>query len=700
MKVSLEWLKDFVAIQMPLAPLCDRLTMGGLEVIGTEKKGSDTILEIEVTPNRPDLLSHVGIAREIAVLTGARLRFPKTQHAVRSTPAYAFASARQSRLWRTRHVKKLPLRISIQDKKGCLRYIGRLSDGVQVGATPPWIRERLERLGLRSVNNAVDITNYVLLETGQPLHAFDYDKIEGGAVIIRSARQGETLLTLEGRKCTFEKGELVIADASKPIALAGVVGGKATEITRETTRVLLESAYFDPVRVRRASKRLGSSTESSYRFERGVSLEGVQTGSERAQSLFERYTKAFLVAPAIDQGKKSFPKRTVSVSFQELDGILGLCPKVSHVRSILSSLGCRVGTSKKALRIIPPPFRQDLKDTVDVAEEVGRIFGYDRIPTTAPLRERVPVEKETVPADAARITGNRIRELLVSQGLFEVVTYSLLSKALLAREVFDLEASAIPIRNPISLEQELLRPSLIPRLIEVAAYNHHRKVGGVPIFEIGPVYEKQGNAYRERKKIGILLSGIKPGNWKEKPSPYDYFDLRGKCDALVKSLNPSLMITYQAVVDRKVPAMELWAGGKPLGILKGLASPDTFGIREKLFVAELEFSELLSLASSAKFTPLPKFPSVRRDISLIADRRIPSEALVRLIQTEGGEWVEEITLFDTYADSRIVPEGSQGLAYRIGFRHPDRTLTDEEVNGKYQAILEALKRLGVRIRAV
>ena len=691
MKVSLEWLKEFVPIRLPVEKLCERLAMGGLEVVRVEKKDGDTILEIEVTPNRPDLLSHIGIAREIAALTRARPKFPKIPYTVPRKP----------------YAAKLPLRISVQDKKGCLRYIGRLFDNVQVGPTPSWMKERLERLGLRSVNNVVDTTNYVLLETGQPLHAFDYDKIEGGDIIIRSARRGETLATLDGESRTLQEVDLVIADSKKPIALAGVIGGKETEIGPDTKRVLLESAYFDPVRIRRTSKRLGVSTESSYRFERSVSLEGVKQGSDRVALFLMKWADASLVA-SLDHGQKSFPSKRIQISLQGLEEILGVSLSSSRTRALLSSLDCRVSTKGRSFQVTPPLFRRDLKEMVDVAEEVGRLLGYDQIPVTVPIRERVSLEKEIDPAGDVRRIEKQIKDFLVSQGLFEVVTYSLLSKTLLKTAMFGPEGGGltknrfhelldeveygIRIKNPVSLEQEVMRPSLIPRLKEVAAYNHHRQVEGVAIFEIGPVYQKNKNAYTERKQIGILLSGVKSGDWNTKPSPYNYFDIKGTCEALVKMLNPFAEIHYRPIVDRApgYPANWLLVGNQTLGSLRGA---------EKTCVAELDLEALVSVAAGVKkYAPLPKYPFVHRDISLIVKENFASEEIMQIIRTEGGSWVQEVSLFDTYSDPRIVPEGCRGLAYRIEFLHPDRTLTDEEVNEKYKSILEALKKHSAQVR--
>ena len=686
MKVSLEWLKEFVPIRLSAGVLSEKLVMGGLEVMATEIKGNDILFEIEITPNRPDLLSHIGIAREIAALTGVRMK------ALSVTPKRA-ASFKPGRP---------PLRISIQDKKGCLRYIGSLFDGVQLGEAPSWMKERLLLLGFRSVNTIVDITNYVLLEEGQPLHAFDYDRLSGGEVRIRSAKKGEVLLAIDGTTRTLEPEDLVIADAKRPIALAGIIGGKETEVGPGTRRVLLESGWFDPVRVRRTAKRLGITTESSYRFERRVWLEGVKRGSEKAGALFEKWANAHPAALPIDIGMKTLSKKQIVISLEQINETLGVSVSLSQSRSFFTQLGCRAVSRGTSLQVTPPSFRQDLLERIDLVEEVGRLFGYDRVPMTTPVLPRLSLGKQKSYAIKPRELEKEAASFLVSQGLFEAMTYSLLSRALL-EEFFKAGHSAIPIRNPLSLEQEFLRPSLLPRLVEAVAYNIHRKAEGVPLFELGPVYTKQENHYSEKKHIAMVLSGKSGGNWKAKPALYDYFDLKGRCEGLVKRFAPSASLREEAVTFpffNPDVSKALVMDEKPVGFLGEIAPSILrhFDLRGKLYAAEIDFGELMKRSSTKHYIPLPKHPSVRRDIALMVDQKTLSETVAKTIREKGGDWVTDVTLFDTYADPRLVPPGFRGIAYRISFQHPDRTLTDGEVNEKFSAILEALKNLGVRIR--
>jgi len=683
MKVSLDWIKDFVTVRLPIEKLSHRMAMGGLEVVSVEREGQDTLLEIEITPNRPDLLSHIGIAREIAALTHTELKIPESP-----------------RLPNPPKGKTLPFEIVIQDKKGCARYIGRLFEGIQFGPSPTWIQARLERLGHRSINNIVDITNYILLEEGQPLHAFDYDLVKGGKIIVRSARKGETLLAIDGETYQLEEKDLVIADTEKPIALAGVMGGKNTEIHENTKRIILESAYFDPVRVRQTSKRLGISTESSYRFERGVSLEGVQRGSDRASSFLMKWAKAKTPSKTLDMGQKRTPTKHITVSFGELYDTLGVSPTLQKTKGLLRALACQV-SGTKTLQVTPPYFRSDLQEPVDVTEEVGRLMGYDAIPTTFPLRERTSLEKTTL-QNLQYLSERKVKDFLISQGFFEVVTYSLMSRVLL-KAFFGEQWDAIAIQNPLSLEQEIMRPSLIPRLVEVAAYNDRRKVESVPIFEIGPLYQKKTHQYYERRTLGILLFGKKHGDWKTPPSAYDYYDVKGQCEALIHRLDASAIPDYKdtALPFLTAPAQGIFLKETQVGSLGQLSHAGTqfFDLKGNVFVAELDLATLFkAIPSSKQYVPLPKHPSVLRDVALIVQDEVPSAQLVETIQTKGGEWIRDISLFDAYSDPRIVPQGSRGLAYRIEFLHPERTLTDQEVNEKYQAILEGLQALGAQVR--
>ncbi len=688
MKYSFNWLKEYVAIRLPLDRLAERLTLTGLEVVSLEKRGDDTILEVEVTPNRPDLLSHIGVAREIAALTGSRLKLPRI--------------AKQT--LQKKRQQLLPLPISILDKRGCPRYIGRLFESVQVRPSPAWLKERLERLGLRSVNNIVDLTNFVLLEWGQPLHAFDYVCLAGGKLLIRAAKQSERLTTIDGENRQLKEGQLVIADAERPVAVAGVIGGRNSEISEKTRRVLLESAFFDPVRIRQSSRQLGLVTESSYRFERSVSWEGVSEASDRAAALFQDIAQACPIGRVVDIGRKPPSPKAISLSVPHLHETLGVLIGSRKSASFLTSLGCKVSGKGDSIRVTPPPFRRDLKLEEDLIEEIARVFGYDSIPPSLPPIARRPLGQAPQAEEAFRQRMAQVKSLLTSQGLFEVITYSLLSRTL---QKYFSKTPAIAIQNPLSLEQELMRTSLLPRLAEVAAHNFNHKAEGVAIFELGPVYEMEATgSYRERQGLGILFAGKTPSHWKVKSRPYDYFDVKGKCELVCETLG--IRAGHQ---EKSLPFL-IGEGAAALFLDSreevgaygelGKSIRQVLGIEVPVFVAELDMTRLLQIATSFKhYRPAARYPSVTRDISLIIREGILSQTFEETIRRVAGELLHDVFLFDDYVDPshKVVPRGSRSLAYRMEFLHPEKTLTQQEVDQAVQSIQKALTELGAQIRA-
>ncbi|MBI3088246.1 MAG: phenylalanine--tRNA ligase subunit beta, partial [Candidatus Omnitrophica bacterium] len=362
MKAPIEWVKEFVAVRLPAEELAHRLTMAGSEVVGISRAGGEPALDFEITPNRPDCLSIIGIAREVAAITGQKLKLPPRTSSLEP---------------------RTPLRIRIEDRKGCRRYIGRLIEGVRLGPSPSWMQKRLEACGLRPINNIVDITNYVLLEYGQPLHAFDYRRLAEGTILVRRARANEKLAALDGNAYSLSSEDLVIADATRPVAVAGVVGGQDSAVNEHTTTMLLESAHFDPLIVRRTARRLGMATESSYRFERGVDPAGVGLASWRAAQLIIEIAGGREVGVK-DVGERTTKRTVMNLESARLQGWLGASVPPSRVKRTLESLGCAVRPSRGGWRITPPTFRRDLQQDVDLIEELARVVGYERIPGTLP----------------------------------------------------------------------------------------------------------------------------------------------------------------------------------------------------------------------------------------------------------------------------------------------------------------------------
>jgi phenylalanyl-tRNA synthetase beta chain len=679
MKISYNWLRDYVDIKIAATRLAGLMTMAGLEVTAMERIGSDTVFEIEVTPNRPDCLSIIGVAREIAALTNSRLKEPKVI------------------LSKDSKNSGLRFMLTVIDKRGCSRYIGRSIADVKVGPSPEWLRRRLESVGIRSINNIVDITNYVLLETGQPLHAFDLDKLAKAKIIVRRAKADERIITIDGQERKLDPEILVIADAYKPVAIAGVMGGLETEVSTDTKNILLESAYFDPVLIRRTSRALGLSSESSYRFERGTNPYSASTASMRAVNLIEQLAQAKLIHSQEYVGQKVNTKtRRLLFSVSNANNLLGTAISSLRMSSILKRLGFGVSVkSSDILQIRIPFFRQDVKIEVDLVEEIARIYGYNRILSTIPKIRIADVDKQPL-EEAFRI----IKEILIGQGFNEVITYSLMGSDLLQKANIDCD-NLTAIANPLSAEQEFLRPALLPGLLNCAADNFHQKVDNIKIFELGNIAEKTA----EIPALGIVMSGLKYSDWLRRiQEPLSLFDLKGIIEAVLQKLGignydmlkrdlPYFKKGYSATV--KIQDVQVGFLGRICDELM-----DRWSVKKKeIFVAELNIRQLSRFINLKKiYRPWINFPSIRRDISLIMHRGTTAADIIRIARQEGGVYLKRISLVEQYTGEHI-PAGSNGLVFSLEYQASDRTLTDEEVNAFHRNICEALKNtIGVKIR--
>jgi len=677
MKIPFNWLKDYVDIgSMSPEDVAQRLTIVGLEVVLIEEIAGDTVFDIEVTPNRPDCLSVLGIAREVSAALNKRLKPPKPKSI------------------KTGNAERPS--IVIKDNKLCPRYTARIIRGVKVAPSEKWLADRIKAMGLRPVNNIVDITNYCLFELGQPTHAFDYDKLKGG-ITVRRAHNKEEMTTIDDKKRTLDPDMLVIADEEKPIALGGVMGSKDTEVTEETTNILFESAYFDPVSIRRTSRRLGLISESSYRFERSVDMGAVTDASDRAAGLIMELCGG--KAGALKNVGEKDPKQTkIYLRPERLKALLGLDISDSAVKKIVKSLGLKIETSgKKAIAVSVPSFRQDLKAEVDLIEEVVRIYGYDKLPSTMPKLVGHPRRIEP-----ARRLRNIARETLVSLGADEVITYSLISKDDLKSAEFSVGGDVIVLKNPLSIEQEIMRTTLVPGVLHVVSWNLNRGVKDVRIFELGKVYSAKAGGYREQDSLSVVFAGERPYSRRPKEEPL-LFGIKGMLEALFEKL----CVTGVLFKPGPLPPLFTAAGGvievsgKEIGFLgkvkKGILNK--FDIKTDVVLCELSLEKLFSHVKFEKrFHEMPKFPSAKRDISIIVQKNVPYQRIVSVISETGGELVSNVELFDQYFGMQI-PKGSRGLSYSIEYRAGDRTLTDEEVNGLHAKICDALvKELDAKVR--
>lgn len=681
MLISYNWLKNYVDINMPAEKLAKVLAMAGLSVGSVEQKGGDFVLELEITSNRPDCLSYIGVAREVAALTGQKLKIPACKKILPAS-----------------NLKLSAISIKVDNKKLCPRYTATIIRGVKIGESPKWLKDKIESIGLRSVNNVVDITNFCLFETGEPMHAFDMDNISGGSVVIRNAKKGEKITVIDGTERALDETMLVIADSGTPIAIAGVMGGLKTEVGMSTKNILLEAAYFDPVSIRRTSRKLALSSESSYRFERKVDMENIYYTQLRAAQLVLEAAGG-KIEGYMDIGKAAVTKRTITLRPERVNKILGVEIPLSKTKKILLSLGMKQkSASKDALKLEAPEFRQDLQDEIDLIEEVARIYGYGNIPETLPC----VVEKgERMPIDI--IIDNKIRDILKSSGLSEVITYSLMSrKALSMAKIDDKDAAAV--RNPLSAEQEVLRPSSISGMLGAIRYNINRKNSDLRLFELGKVYMKTaGGSFKERRNLTIGLTGEIQDGWIGKPRPVSFFDLKGIAETLFLSLGIDDFSVREASEGpfSAAACATIEVKGEPAGILGEIGQDvlKNFDIKDKVYILEIDIESLQKFMSLKKqFSEPLRYPSALRDMSIVVDNSVTNAAIISLITDSAGQILKKAKLIDRYRGGQI-PQGKTSLTYRLEYQDVSKTLADKEVQEAHSRVVRALQEnLGASLR--
>lgn len=686
MRVPLSWLREFVPVGEELPALLDRLAMLGFGHEPVERLGDETIFDLEIASNRPDLLSVLGVAREIAAAFGRDARVPRdTLRTGRGRAAEAAAVAVEEPTW-------------------CPRYTAHIITGVRVGPSPAGIAQRLEASGIRAINNVVDVTNYIMLEQGQPLHAFDLDRLAGPRIVVRRARSGEVLTTLDGVTRTLDPDMLVIADARRAVALAGIMGGADTEIGPRTRRVLLEAAAFDGPQVRRTARRLGLRTESSARFERSPDPESVLSAARRAAALIARVTGGQVLAEAIDVYPNPAPPREVVLRPARVARVLGTAVPAADVRAILRRLGCRISGRGRLWTVRIPPGRVDLQREEDLIEEVARHFGYDRIP------EAMPVEVVQAGSVAPVLQAEAVvRDVLIRAGLNEAMTLSLLAPEALERLGIppdDPVSRLVPLHNPLLADHTHLRSSLLPGLLEAMRVNLSRRVEDVHLFEIGRIFRATGaGGVAERRSLAIALRGRLAHGWnlRAEAAEVTFFHLKGVLEDLCAALR---------VQTTEEPAAPPWLhpgrgarllrDGAPLGVFGELhpAAAERFDLHGRVYAAEVDLEALLRDATLVpRFEPPPRYPTVDRDLAVFVRVEIPQAEVRRTLLAAAGPLLESADLFDVYTGAPA-PPGYRSLAYRLRFRAPDRTLTADEVDmavARISAVLADV--LGARARA-
>jgi phenylalanyl-tRNA synthetase beta chain len=654
---------------------------------------ADWMLEVNVPANRGDCLGHLGLARELAALFGGRVR----------PPAPVLEDLKADQL----EIEDLA-EITVEDHRGCAAYVARVIDGVKVRPSPRRIQQRLRAVGVRPISNIVDITNYVLFELGQPLHAFDWAKIAGNHIIVRRAKAGERMKTLDDVERTLISEDLLICDADRPVAIAGVMGGLDTEVTAGTTRILLEAASFDPRSVRRTARRLGLHSEASHRFERGVDPAICDLASARASELMARYGGGRVADGAVDEhgfvtvGRVvDRPKHTNRVTLRvgRARALTGVPVDVATCRAVLERLGMTVSPAAgpELLEVDVPSSRPDVTREVDLIEEIMRVSGYDQVPATLPALRAAPIR-------LADDRPDRARRALAAAGLSEAITFAFQSHERLASLRLapdDSRAAPIALRNPMSVDQAILRTSLLPNLLAAIARNRSYGVPDIALFEVGSVFLRAAGQPREGEinlladepvRATAVLSGARPRHLGE-PIPYDFFDARGVAEALLAALTdrtPRFVPTTGATYLHPGVAARIQLDGITVGEV-GEVHPETrlaFGIDAPVFVMDLDLGAL-GTRPVPQMRAIPRFPSTSRDVSLLLAIDLPAARVGEVIASANLPLVESFRVVEDYRGDRL-PPGHKSMLWSITYRAADRTLTDVEVEAAHEAIVARL----------
>ena len=636
----------------------------------------DNIIEVDLTPNRSDCLSIAGVAREVGVIERAEY-----------VPL---------------HIADLPATIndtfdiSIGAAEQCPHYVGRVIRGVNVSAaTPLWMVERLRRSDIRSIDPVVDVTNYVLLELGQPMHAFDLAKLNGH-IQVRLAEPGEKLVLLNGRELELTEGSLVIADATKALALAGVMGGAESGVTETTQDIFLESAFFDPIAIAGKARSYGLHTDSSHRFERGVDFELQKRATERATQLLVEIAGG-QPGPIVEASHPEFlPKlEPINLRRQQIERVLGFAMADSDVEDILGRLGMDLVTTESGWHVVPPSYRFDIRIEVDLIEELGRVWGYNNLPTRLPA-----MNFEVVSAPESHVPEFRLKQLLVDRGYQEAITYTFVEKALLDKIAPNHQA--VELANPISADMSHMRTSIWAGLLKVAQHNINRQQQRLKLFETGLVFTGEEGIQQVPHIGGLVYGNVAAESWHEKGRAADFFDVKADLESLLKLSADADAFAFSAAGH---PALhpgqcaEILYRGKRAGYL-GALHPEIqkwLDIPGPVYLFDLDLAAI-SARTIPAFKELSRFPEVRRDLAVIVEENIPAEAILNVVRAESGDWLINSVVFDVYQGANL-EEGHKSVAFGLTLQHPSRTLKDDEVNEVVSRVVASLKaQLNVTLR--
>ncbi len=666
MKVSVNWLKDYVQIDKTTDQLADMLSNLGFNTEGIEYPDGDVIIDIEVTSNRGDCLSHIGVAREIAAATGQTLNIPRIKFAKDTSDISEFTT------------------VAVDAPDLCSRYTARIITGIKVGPSPEWIKKRLEALGVRSVNNVVDATNYAMMETGQPPHAFDYDKLKGKQIVVRKAIKGERIVSIDGTECDLDENMLVIADDKGPVAVAGVMGGLETEVSDTTTTILLEDAHFDPVAVRTASRKFAINSEASFRFERYVDTERIDWASQRTAQLIIEAAGGRVVKGLADAypAKAQCPQITMRLS--RLNKLLGIDIEPQTAVGILTGLGFAPALDGDTVTCTSPTWRHDIHREVDLIEEVIRCYGYDKIPIDSKIRIKV------APPDKREKFSCKVRQFLSGCGLYETISVSF-TDADTAAAFSGSQKGHLAVRDASRKSANLLRQTLIGSLLKVLRTNYN--TGNIPcrIFELADTFKpSEAELPDERTKLALVMDA-------------DFRQMRGVIEQLVAAVNSRAKVGIEpADMPWADSAGEIIADGKVLGYA-GIVSKKTAAKLDlpdiEICAAEIDFTDLLALqAQAVTARPLPRFPSIVRDLSLVVDETVSWADITGTINSKATAELQNVNFIGIYR-GKPIEQGRKSVTVSLVFRDAEGTLKHDTVDKFENDILDELKnKLGAQLR--
>lgn len=686
MNITYNWLKEFVPFTWTVDELRDKLTFSGVEVEAvTDIGGGDFRLELEVTPNRPDCLSLLGLAREISALSGLKIDRPDCAVAETGPEVNTVAKVR------------------VEDTTGCPRYVARVITGVTVAESPEWLKTKLTGIGLRPVNNVADITNLVLYELGHPLHAFDLDKVSEKTIVVRRAKAGEALTTIDGVERKLDAGHLVIADAQRPVGLAGIMGGLASEISSATKDVLLESAYFEPSLIRRESHGLGLKTDASYRFERGADPNGLERAADRCARLIAEHCGGAVAKGVIDVSARKYSDTTLTLRPGKANRLLGIEIPPARMAEILSDLELDTQIVNGAITATIPTFRRDLEREADLIEEVGRIHGYDKLPDDRITPWAVPGLRR--PQETAV---ERVAQAMAALGFCEHCGLTLADPARIAAAA--VPGGAVTLANPLSSDLSVLRPSLLPGLLEAAARNLNNGIEDVRLFEAGLVFAPAAAGLPQESPhlAAIVFGRALNGPWDQPNREYDFYDLKGAAAALFGALRLDAEVRgYGGAAAAEAflhpgRSAGIFLGGAKAGCLGELAPAvaRAAGIKGRGQYLELALGPVIARLAGRvpQFSEPPRFPAAKRDLALVVRQDAACAELEAVIREAGGAELEAVRLFDRYQGAQVKP-GHTSMAFALTLRAAGRTMTDAEADAACGRIVAALKeRTGAEVR--